>query len=353
MSANPGNRAVDPAQDPVLNVDTNSVDTNHPEENCPEETCAEENCAEENPAADARPGGAPRKLRKSVLLPDVVQMSLENISVTAISKRLGLSRRTIDRWLEEQRRIWAEKAAKCGVDLYAVTIARLESAYGTAMEAFRDSQADKEVFVESTTSGDKPTVKKMHRTETRTGQAAFLGQAVRAAQEIVKLTEKHAQALADAEARRGRESEEDRLELDGRGQETLAQRDAETQAQHGQETGAQHRLGQETQAQHGRETDARRGQETGAQQVHGDQVAEAMGTLSKEELDQIRTLLGQADGPAARQAADKSQEFSNLPEHELQALREMLGLRLRGAAALPAEPASAIGPALGADGVAP
>jgi hypothetical protein len=62
---------------------------------------------------------------------------------------------------------------------------------------------------------------------------------------------------------------------------------------------------------------------------------------------------GQADGPAARQAADKSQEFSNLPEHELQALREMLGLRLRGEATLPAEPASDINAALGADGVAP
>jgi hypothetical protein len=56
-------------------------------------------------------------------------------------------------------------------------------------------------------------------------------------------------------------------------------------------------------------------------------------------------------------ASDRIRGASHHGNHECRelhkALREMPGLRLRVAAALPAEPASAIGPALGANGVAP
>ena len=75
--------------------------------------------------------------RKAVLLPEIARLSLEGHSSRAIGRQLGVPRQTIDRWLRQQRQQWAEPAAENAAELFAVAMARLESLYREAMEAWR------------------------------------------------------------------------------------------------------------------------------------------------------------------------------------------------------------------------
>ena len=85
-------------------------------------------------AEDRRPDASPRPLR-SVVLPEIVRLSLEGNSSRAISRKTAVPRQTVDRWLRQQRQEWAADAEKSAGELFAIAMARLEAVYREAMEA--------------------------------------------------------------------------------------------------------------------------------------------------------------------------------------------------------------------------
>jgi hypothetical protein len=146
------------------------------------------------------------------LLPEIARLSLEGHSSRAIGRKLGVPRRTVDRWLRELRQRWAASAAENATELYAVAMARLESVYREAMEAWRLSLADKQVTVETPGEEGARKPKSSLRKTTQSGQAALLGKAIHAAGEISKFNVRHldwarkaqaAQAAERASTRRG------------------------------------------------------------------------------------------------------------------------------------------------------
>ena len=114
----------------------------------------------QNPApqeAEAAPGERPPRPPKSALLPEVARLALEGHSGREIGRTLGIPRQTVDRWLLEQRQMWAENAAEITAQLFPATLARLASVYREALEGWRRSLADKQVTVEK--SGGKANAK--------------------------------------------------------------------------------------------------------------------------------------------------------------------------------------------------
>lgn len=142
------------------------------------------------PAKRKARGPMASRPRKDILLPEITQLALEGNSSQAIAAQIGVPRRTIDRWLQERRREWNARAAESAAEMFAVTLARLESAYREAMQAWRRSQADKQIRIVAdaeTNGGDGDPKASSIRTETRSGQAALLGKAIHAALAICKL----------------------------------------------------------------------------------------------------------------------------------------------------------------------
>jgi transcriptional regulator with XRE-family HTH domain len=138
------------------------------------------------------------KGRKDRFLPEIAQLALEGYTNRAISRKTGVPRRTVDRWLQEQRQEWIAKASESSADVFSVTVARLESAYREAMDAWRRSLADKQVRLEEVApaAGDQGEAKTKTsiRTESQSGQAALLGKAVQAAMAICEFKGKHLDA---------------------------------------------------------------------------------------------------------------------------------------------------------------
>lgn len=123
---------------------------------------------------------------KDALLPQIVQLALEGESGRAIARKLGLPERTVNHWLKEARREWTAKAADGAAEMIGIALARLESIYREAMEAWRDSRANKETrLVEDVTTADgRAKQKSSVRTESQCGNAALLGKAMEAAKAI-------------------------------------------------------------------------------------------------------------------------------------------------------------------------
>lgn len=129
---------------------------------------------------------APRR-RKEVFLPKISELALEGYGCREIGRRLGLGKSTVNRWLQELLGDYQAKLADT-TGMTALTFARYESLYREAMEAWRRSQADKEVrLVEDSEGAGGPKSKRSVRRETRAGDAAFLGKAQKAAGAICKL----------------------------------------------------------------------------------------------------------------------------------------------------------------------
>lgn len=141
----------------------------------------------ENLTTDA--AGLPPRRRKDTLLPVITRLALGGESGRAIARKLELPERTVNHWLREVRREWSAKAAADTAEMLGSAVARLESVYGSAMEAFAASQADKETqLVTETERADGGSEKKRSlRTETRSGNAALLGRATEAAKAIYLL----------------------------------------------------------------------------------------------------------------------------------------------------------------------
>ncbi len=170
-----------------------------------------ENPTVENPASDAAQSlfsqsakvadceEKPR-LPKAVLLPEIARLSLEGHSSRAIGRKLGVPRRTVDRWLRQQRQQWAENTAENAAELFAIATARLESVYREAMEAWRRSLDDKQMTVEALGNDGAARAKTTLRKTTQTGQAALLGKAILAAGEIARFNAKHLNAMRQTRA---------------------------------------------------------------------------------------------------------------------------------------------------------
>ena len=93
--------------------------------------------------------GLPPRRRKDSL-PQIHDLALEGHSCREIAARLGVSKSSVNRWLQELRQECRAKVAD-SAEMVAVTYARYEAIYREAMEAWRRSQADKEVrLVEET-----------------------------------------------------------------------------------------------------------------------------------------------------------------------------------------------------------
>ena len=86
----------------------------------------------EPPAANA-----PTRPKKAALLTEIARLSLEGHSNRAIGRKLGVPSRTVDRWVGQLRQQWAENFPQNYVELHALAVARLETAYREAMEAWR------------------------------------------------------------------------------------------------------------------------------------------------------------------------------------------------------------------------
>lgn len=151
------------------------------------------------PAAGDRGGDSFPRRQKAVLLPEIARRALEGHSSRAIGRELGVPRRTVDRWLREQRKQWAISALESGEELFAVAMARLESVYREAMDAWRRSLDDKQMAVE-TLGGDGATkANGSLRKTTQAGQAALLGKAIQAAREISKFHAQHLDAACKSQ----------------------------------------------------------------------------------------------------------------------------------------------------------
>ncbi len=138
--------------------------------------------------------------RKAALLPEIAALSLEGHSNRMIARKRGVPRRTVDRWLRQQRQQWAENAAENAAELFAVAMTRLESVYREAMEAWRRSLADQQATVETLGSDGAAKPKGTLRKTTQSGQAALLGKAIHAAAEISKFNAKHLDATRQIQA---------------------------------------------------------------------------------------------------------------------------------------------------------
>ena len=80
-------------------------------------------------------------------------------------------------------------------------MARLESVYREAMEAWRRSLADKQVTVETLGSDGAAKAKGSLRKTTQSGQAALLGKAIHAAKDISKFQAQHLDAVLASKKR--------------------------------------------------------------------------------------------------------------------------------------------------------
>ena len=170
----------------------------------------------EKPTADdfqPQPGSAARindallgpRRRKETLLPTITQMALEGHSSQAIAEKLGMPKRTVNHWLQEARQEWIAKAAQGSAELFATDLARIDTLFREAMQAWRKSQTDKVVrIVEHTESADgEATTKTSIRTQTQCGTAAYLTRAMAAAMASWRLRGKPGPLSAEAIAPEG------------------------------------------------------------------------------------------------------------------------------------------------------
>ena len=135
-----------------------------------------------DPAAKAGRPPRSRRWRKETLLPEITQLALEGHTGQTIGRKLGLPKRTVNRWLHELRQEWTAKAAEGAGKLFAVELARLDAIYREAMQAWRASQAEMEVRLVEDTLGARGDPKKKNsvRTQPPRRNAALLTRATAA-----------------------------------------------------------------------------------------------------------------------------------------------------------------------------
>ncbi len=128
--------------------------------------------------------------RKEALRTQVRDLALEGLSCVAISGRLALGKSTVHRWLQEMRQECRTKVAD-SAEMIANAVARYDSIYREAMQAWRNSKCDREVRIvediDSVGKDGESRTRKSVRTERRVGEVAFLAQARCAVDSICKI----------------------------------------------------------------------------------------------------------------------------------------------------------------------
>lgn len=144
---------------------------------------------------------AVRQLRKAQQIRTVTQLLLEGRTHSEIAAAAGISKRTVERMIPAFRKECLAKAEEDNAELVVQALARYNSIYQEAMEAWRRSQENKESVtteepagVEATTIDDdgksvveKPRAKRTRRVEGQTGDATFLEKALNAQAKICEL----------------------------------------------------------------------------------------------------------------------------------------------------------------------
>ena len=151
---------------------------------------------------DRRPHAAPRPSR-SVILPEIVRLSLEGHSSRAISRKTAVPRQTVDRWLWQQRQEWAQSRR----GNRRPTVRHRQGPAGIGLPrgdgGLRDSLAGKQTTAAAAGNDGDGKADPVRRT-TQSGQASLLGKAVRAAVEIAKFHAKHVEAARRAKTAKRR-----------------------------------------------------------------------------------------------------------------------------------------------------
>ena len=140
------------------------------------------------------PDSAGLRQRKQALLPQIAKLAREGLRSREIAEKLALTKSTAARWLRAVQQGSATKKPLDPAELIAKKIARYKRMHRRLIQAWRDSQTDKQVrLVEDTsTAGDNGGSKKKKsiRTETQTGNAAFLAKAMDAQRRIDDLEDR-------------------------------------------------------------------------------------------------------------------------------------------------------------------
>ena len=141
--------------------------------------------------------------RKKESLPQISKLAEEGLGACKIAEKLDLPLRTTTRWLREVRGKSHPKGSADPDTRTARKIKRYRSIYRKLIAAWRRSQADKQVLlVEDTGPADDPAAKKKKRsirTESQTGNAAYLAKALDVQRRIDQLEDRRA-ARRDAAA---------------------------------------------------------------------------------------------------------------------------------------------------------
>jgi transposase len=139
---------------------------------------------------------------KQALLPQITKLAEEGLSSHQIATKLGRSPSTIARWQREMRDKSYSQEPPDPTERIARKIKRYRSIYRKLIAAWRRSQGDKEVrLVEDTAPAGEPAAgkkKRSLRTETQTGNAAYLAKALDVQRRIDQLEDRLA-GLHDTE----------------------------------------------------------------------------------------------------------------------------------------------------------
>ncbi len=127
---------------------------------------------------DFRP--SPRR-RKETLLPEITQLALDGLCGQAIGRKLGLSKRTVNRWLQALRQEWIASATEDAAAKMALALARLDAIYREAMGEWRESRPDREARpVDDTELAGGDAKKRSAGTQPKGRNAALLARATAA-----------------------------------------------------------------------------------------------------------------------------------------------------------------------------
>ena len=128
-----------------------------------------------------------KRYRRLEKLQHVAELLLKGLTQPEISRQTGISLRTTNRYIQENKRRWLEQNQEDTGELVALVHARQENIFREAMAAWERSQQNKEIRTVEKGSGDKGKDKATLRTEGQDGDMACLNTALKALEAIREL----------------------------------------------------------------------------------------------------------------------------------------------------------------------
>ena len=120
-----------------------------------------------------------KRYRRLEKLQHVAELLLKGLTQPEISRQTGISLRTTNRYIQENKRRWLEQNQEDTGELVALVHARQENIFREAMAAWERSQQNKEIRTVEKGSGDKGKDKATLRTEGQDGDMACLNTALK------------------------------------------------------------------------------------------------------------------------------------------------------------------------------